>query len=287
MVTPLIDSDVLLYEVGYAGQDKEGPKSWENVKEIFDNKVALICDEVRATTPPQLFLTNTRRINKMLNKQRKWLDEPVVEFKDNFRFQEAKEKEYKGNRKEDKPFHFYNILAHVLSSYDYKVNENGLEADDLMCITQYNSKDTIICSRDKDVKQCPGLHYVWECGKQASRGPFEVDYLGYIVEEESKKERKFFATGMKLFYYQLLTGDIVDNIGGVKGRGPVFAYDLLKDATSERECYELVGEVYVKTHGDEWKDKLNEQAKLLYMIKELDENNNPIHWQPPERGEDE
>lgn len=290
---PLIDADVLLYEVGFSSEknelNEEGekvlvPSSWEFCQDLFDAKIKLICDEVQATEPPLLFITNTRRVNKTRNKERKLRGEEPKEYVENFRVEAAKEKEYKGGRSSTKPFHFYNLLHYVLASYDVHVDEQGLEADDAMVITQYSAYkngelNTIICSRDKDVRQCPGWHYSWECGKQASVGPIMVDELGWL---EMKDKKKVFGTGQKFFYYQLLVGDAVDNIGGIKGRGPAFAYNLLKDATSVRECYELIAEVYVKFWGDDWKIKFREQADLLYMIREIDDKGEKIKWKPPQ-----
>jgi 5'-3' exonuclease len=226
----------------------------------------------------------------LLNRERKRGEKPKVDYTPNFREAVAKEKEYKGGRKSDKPLHFYNLLTHMLSAYETRVHEGGLEADDYICVTQYKSwqdRDTIICSRDKDLRQCPGLHYSWEVGSQASIGPMFVEPLGTLEliqkldAKGKKKPPKLFGTGHKFFYSQLLIGDSVDNIGGVKGRGPVFAYDLLKDATTEREMYELVAEKYVQAWGDQWKEKMKEQVNLLWMVRELNEDGSPVFWKPP------
>lgn len=289
---PLLDGDVILYEVGFSSEkselNEEGekvliPSSWDFCQELVDAKIRLICDEVGATEPPLLFLTNTRRINKVKNKERVRLEEPTKDYVENFRVEAAKEKDYKGGRSSTKPFHFYNLLHYLLANYDVHVNEQGLEADDAMVIEQYSRVkqgmfDTVICSRDKDVRMCPGWHYSWECGRQASIGPIMVDDLGYL---ELKDKKKVFGVGQKFFYYQLLVGDSVDNIGGIKGRGPAFAYALLHDAPTVRECYERVSEVYIRHWGDEWKDKFKEQAALLWMIRELDENGKKTKWRPP------
>lgn len=286
----MIDSDVLLYEIGFSSEKtidgKVEPASWDFCQDLFDTRVKDICEAVGAKEPPLLFLTNTNRINKLLNKKREYNEEEPKPFRDNFRYEVAKEKEYKSGRSPVKPFHFYNLLNYIMAEYDFHVNENGLEADDAMCIMQYadwkaGGRNTIICSRDKDVRQCPGFHYSWECGKQPEIGPIEVDEVGYLQLKADKKPIKVFGVGDKFFYYQLLVGDAVDAIGGVKNRGPVFAYNLLNDATTSREMYELVAEVYVKTHGDSWKEKFREQADLLWMVRELDENGERVRWTPP------
>lgn len=295
---PLIDGDILLYEIGFSSEKNDAgviePASWEFAQELLDNRIKLICDEAGADEPPLLFLTNTPRINKTLNKRRKLSGEEPKEYVENFRVEVAKEKDYKGGRKATKPFHFYNLLHYILASYDVHVNENGLEADDAMCLMQHARReqlDTIICSRDKDLRQCQGWHYSWEVGKQPAIGPILVDELGWLEhknagEFDSKgkaKPPKIFGVGNKFFYYQLLVGDNVDNIGGIKNCGPAFAYKLLKDATSIRQCYELVAEKYVQTWEDEWKTKFREQADLLWMIRELDEKGEKVRWKPPQR----
>jgi 5'-3' exonuclease len=78
-------------------------------------------------------------------------------------------------------------------------------------------------------------------------------------------------------------GDTVDNIGGIKGKGPAFAFKLLHDLETERQCYEHVAEVYIKAHGDNWKEKLLEQARLLHMVRELNEDGSPKMWLPPRK----
>lgn len=307
---PLIDTDVLLYEVGFASEEKravaaEGtafeevsvvPRSWDFAKEVFDKKVKTICEEVEATQPPLFFLTESALVNRILNKRRKFVGEPETEYVANFRDKVAVTKEYKGQRKQQKkPFHYKNLANYVMcGKFDFVVAPPGLEADDALCIHQTRALKektipTIICSRDKDLKQCAGWHYSWECGFQASIGPLLTDELGQLInvnankfEKNGKlKKLKVLGTGWKFFYYQLLTGDSTDNIQGLMGKGPAFAYNLLRDAVSERECYELVAEVYVKTYGDEWEEKLREMADLLYIIKDTDEQGEVVRWLKP------
>ncbi len=260
--------------------------SWEEVKDFFDRKLNIILYESGADDY-RFYLTNTHRINKLLNKQRVREERPINEYVPNFRDALAIQKGYKANRKADKPKHFYNVLAHILGNHPFHVNESGLEADDAMCIEQYKSwqeKDTIICSRDKDVRQCPGMHYSWEINKQAAIGPMFVEPLGHLEKKIGKGKTPvvtLFGTGQKFFYAQLLMGDNTDNIGGLKGYGPVFAYNLLNSATTERQLYELVAELYVKNYPDNWKTLLKEQADLLYMVRELKEDGSPKLWFPP------
>jgi 5'-3' exonuclease len=91
---------------------------------------------------------------------------------------------------------------------------------------------------------------------------------------------KVLGYGPKFFYYQMLTGDSVDSVIGVMGRGPTFAYNLLNSATTEWECYQLTAEVYVKAFGDEWETKWREMADLLWMIREIKEDAF-VRWERP------
>lgn len=201
--------------------------------------------------------------------------------------EEGEEKEYKGTRKQDKPLHYWNILAFIANMTNCVISREGLEADDLMVIEQtrrLKKLDTIICSRDKDLRQAQGWHYSWEVGKQASIGPLLVEGVGFL-EKTSKpgKPAKVWGVGPKFFYYQMLAGDNVDNITGIKGKGPVFAYKLLHSATTERECYERVASVYKEQFEDNWKEKMTTMASLLYLIQEYNEDGSFKGWRPPKK----
>ena len=295
----LIDADLIIYETAFGAQMKDPDtgepdiKGWDWVQELLEHKLNLIQEE-SGSDSSLLFFTNTHHINKNLNRQRVREGLPINPYVPNFREALAVTQEYKSGRQEQKPYHFKNILAHLLAHYPCHVDERGLEADDAICMRQYASwkdQDTIICSRDKDLRQCPGLHFSWEMGKQAAIGPLFVDPLGWLEKRNEgaktaagkPKPVTLFGVGAKFFYAQLLMGDKVDSIGGIAGRGPAFAYTLLSDATTERECYELVSEVYIKTHGDDWKIKIKEQADLLWMVRELNVDETPKLWFPPKK----
>lgn len=284
---PLIDADVLRYEIGFSGEYDEQDENtgemvhhireWEFVKELFDNKIAFICGEVGATLPPLLFLTGSSVSTRLINQQRVLRDEPLLELATPFRELVAVTKPYKGTRKGDKPFHFDNLTAYALANYDCRVS-NGLEADDLLSIEQYGSGlTTVICSRDKDLRMVPGWQYGWECGKQPSFGPELVDARGWIKLSNDKKSIK--GTGMKFFFAQMLVGDTVDNIPGCKKVGPVKAMDLLEPCRTRLEHEEAVVDAYKNAYGDEWQALLEEQAKLLWMVRELLPDGSPRHYE--------
>lgn len=279
---PLIDGDILLHELGWSAQfkDKETEEEilfdFDKVSEMLDEKIRLICFDVDATEKPIIFITNSETITNSVNRLRKWQGEGPLEFVPNFRYDVAKTKPYKGTRKNPKPFHFYNIIAYLMANYDVRISEDGLEADDMICIHQSHSdEETIICSRDKDLRICPGWHFSWECGNQRAVGPTETDELGWLEKHEEHdeetgklKKRKIFGYGLSFFYFQMLTGDTADNIPGLPKWGEVKAYDLLSELKTKEELFKAVKTAYKETMGDKAKEYFIEMASLLWMIQE-------------------
>lgn len=155
----------------------------------------------------------------------------------NFRHEYAVTAEYKGNRKDkEKPEHLDVIRQYLIDDWQAIVSD-GEEADDLIAIAA-TEQPSIIVSVDKDFDQVPGKHY----------NPNKQEL--YTVSEDD---------AIRFFYEQILTGDRVDNIIGIKGVGPVKAKKALKDCTTEREMYDVCVEMY----GDE--ERVIENARLLYL----------------------
>ena len=269
---PLIDGDVLRYEIGFAaeaGCQQEGVPSFDYVQELFEMRVANICAMVGATAPPIMFLTG----------------------KHNFRDQLATRQPYK-TRASNKPWHFNNLTAFINWSYDVRLTE-GLEADDLLAIEQcrreaiFNGNPfysgptvrSIICTRDKDLRAVPGWHYGWELGAQPEFGPELVDELGWLKLSSDRKSIK--GTGLRFFYSQLITGDRTDSILGVEGLGPVKAMEILEAARDERELFESVRSSYVSRYGSDSDRLMLESGRLLWMTRELEKNGSPRLWEFP------
>lgn len=261
---PLIDADVLCHEIGWSAQfkDKETGEEilfdFDKAALLLDEKIKLICMEVGATQPPILFLSASEELITMWNR----VHGDKLEFVPNFRYAVAVTRPYKGNRKNPKPFHFYNLQAYMLATYQCVISQDGYEADDEMSMAQFGRDDTIICSRDKDLRITPGWHYSWECGGQYSIGPSYTDPLGSL---EVRSDRKTLGYGLKFFYYQLIVGDTADYIPGLPGCGDAFARQLLEDAVTERDMFEKVQKAYKEKLGDNAKTYFREQADLLWM----------------------
>lgn len=254
----LIDADVLVYECAFGaetswkGMGHEGVPPFDIAAELLDNRIANIA-AITGSDEYILFLTG----------------------KNNFREKIATIKPYKGNRLQEKPFHYKNLRAYIVGKHNGIITD-GIEADDAMAIEQFKSwshydhcyhdgtlSETIICSRDKDLRMIPGWNFGWELGNQPSFGP------KYISELE----------GYRNFFYQCLVGDKVDNIQGLPKCGPVKALKILENTNTYDEMLEAVREAYKAFYGDCEKadEALLENGRLLYMTRVI-KNNKILLW---------
>jgi hypothetical protein len=171
--------------------------------------------------------------------------------KKNFRNDIAVTAPYKGNRKSAKPRHYQLLRDYMEAAWGFTMIEDQ-EADDAIGIAAYEMEvgEYCICSIDKDLDMLRGDHY-----------NFVKDERYFITEEE----------GIKNFYKQLLMGDRVDNIVGIKGIGTVKAERLLKECKNENEMYLAILEAY---KGDD--KRVLENGQLLWIRREPNQM-----WHPP------
>ena len=173
----------------------------------------------------------------------------------NFRNEIAKTVPYKGNRKDmKKPIHYDAIRKHLQEKLGAELIE-GMEADDAIAIAATELGDkSIIVSIDKDLDQVAGLHY-----------NFVKQELYEVTEQE----------GTLNFYKQILTGDRVDNIIGIKGIGPAKASKLLKDCSNALEMYDVCVKAY-NDAGEDGVERVTENANLLWLLRHKDQR-----WEKP------
>ena len=233
----LIDSDIIAYSVGFAAKDDPLPYALHSVNKMIDG----ILDAV-GTDEYYCFLTG----------------------KDNFRKDIATIKEYKGNRKQDKPPHFHSIREHLTILHDAK-EVSFQEADDALGIMQTAlGDDSCICTIDKDLDMIPGWHYNWKKGTKY-----------YVNTKEA----------MIFFYKQLLMGDSTDNIQGIPKVVEVKANRIVTTITDsyppftdelelEEELYWEVLDQYAMAY-DKPMEALIENARLLWIRREAGEM-----WEP-------
>lgn len=276
----LTDGDIFRYEIGSCGQyiDEDSGETiireWDFVQKLLDDKISQIYEATMSDGEPVIYLTNSEAFTSYVNKRNRLFDREPLVYKPNFREAVATVKPYKGQRKKEKPHYFHDIGHYLYENYNVRL-ANGIEADDLLCIdASLDPENSVICSRDKDLRQMNCWHYGWECGKQPEFPMEYVEGVGHIEQNDAKK--KVEGTGMRFFYSQMITGDTVDNIPGIPGKGYKAAYKALYEATSVAECKAIVVGMYKDKYGEEARERFTEQARLLFMVRELDEGGEPI-----------
>ena len=160
--------------------------------------------------------------------------------KGNFRDTVAVTAPYKGQRVSEKPVHLQALRDHLVNSWGFEV-VNGIEADDAVGIAAYAvpEDESIMVHIDKDLNQFRGWHYNYRKKEKYHVSEFE---------------------GLTAFYTQILTGDRIDNIIGLKGIGPVKAKRILEECTNENELYQAVLKAY---EGDQ--QRVLENGQLLWL----------------------
>lgn len=166
----------------------------------------------------------------------------------NFRVNLAKTKPYKGNRTGKKPKHYDFIREYLVGSWGFH-SIVGEEADDAIAKEATELRDTsIIVSIDKDLDQVAGWHYNFVKGQKY-----------YVTDDE----------GFRNFCIQLLTGDRIDNITGIRGIGNVKAARSLAEAVGYEVQLRTVSELYRKTDNGSL-DRFRENCYLLWLRRNKD-----------------
>ena len=219
----LLDADILVYRVGFASEGEE------------ENIALARCTEM--VTDIVFFEANCDSYDGFLT------------GKGNYRYDIAKNKPYKGNRKAAKPKHYEALRNHLVKMGCVVIE--GQEADDALGIAACSSKrdEFILITTDKDLNMIPGKHY-----------NFVKKEFADVTDEMA----------IKFFYTQLLTGDATDNIQGVEGIGPKKAEKALQGAETEEDMYKVAQSLY----NDD--ALLLENARLLWIRREPGQM-----WTPP------
>lgn len=178
----------------------------------------------------------------------------------NYRYKAAQTVGYKNNRPERPKY--YDVCREYLTNYYNVVVCKRCEADDAVAIKATELGDKcIIAHIDKDINQVPGTHY-----------HIDREETYFISEIE----------GMRNLYAQILSGDKIDTIPGMKHLCPLRTCGdeqikrLLGGATTE---YQLFARTYrhvkklTKITKDEYRKYFKEQMELLYLPRTKDELN--------------
>lgn len=281
----LVDSDGLVYSIGFANQSADYRVSILAGDRLLDVQVVSGLDEVKALdsqldegehlevepliTPAPLehalggmkrsLLAIEERLRGMGMKFTKL--EPYLTGSGNFRDDIARIRPYKGNReKVSRPVHYDALRAYLETRWGATVVE-GIEADDAVAMVAAAHEYAGVCivSPDKDLRQVPGPLY----------NP-RTEELTVISPSAARC----------FFYRQMLAGDSVDNVLGAYKCGTKRAESLVTGSQSEvesaqavldefRESVERRGCPYAKTHRPE--EAMLETGRLLHLLRSPDD----------------
>ncbi len=256
----LLDSDILVYKVGFSSQRTSyrfvsmngakiefGDMPLHLVKKDLKQKGITASEGKlqRLISPIQVEFAFQRMrmlIESILDKTDADSYHAFLTSTDhsNYRYNIAKLQEYKGNRKNMKrPVHYDVLRDYLVQHYNAEVIYNQ-EADDAMGIMQTKYTDsTIMCSIDKDLDMIPGYHYNMDTDEiyvATDPGTLRID----------DNRHKLIGRGLKWFYAQMLLGDSADNIPGIPGYGPVRVHDVLAGLNTEQEMIEATRAIYLQ-----------------------------------------
>lgn len=245
----LVDADVLRYELGAIQTNHpflDGERIPANPEFIYQRIEDRITRIKEATSCYNVLL--------------------VFSGSGNFRFSQATLEPYKGKREGlTKPHHWQTVNDYLKEHFAHIVID-GREADDYLAEKQRIDKNTIICTRDKDLLVTPGWHYRWACGDRQPEVPPH-----YVTELDAWRN----------FFHQMLIGDNTDNIIGCGERRPVIrggkevmwrhgvgpkdSKKLLKDCTTVTGMYHTVRIEYMRLFPEAWECNMLENARLLFV----------------------
>ncbi len=265
MTIAIIDGDVLCYQAC--------KPRWEKSSKVKDGQTFISLDDDGKRVPIEYTKDEDRKYledswDNLQKDLQNLLDVTyctdyimAVKGDDNYRY--LMYPEYKLNRHADptKQNTFVPILRKLAVKSELAIEATGREADDLIRIWAEQAReagdDYIICSIDKDLKCIPGKH--WLMHKKE---------LLVVSEEEAQRH----------YYEQLLKGDPTDNIPGVPRVGEVKATKILADYSTEEEFQEQVVGAYIIAYGDDWRDYLLSNGKMIHLQKTPDDYFNFQNW---------
>lgn len=195
------------------------------------------------------------------------------------RYAIATRKPYQGQRKGHKPKN-WEFLREYMQELPEAKSWGDREADDGIAYwtSLKPAEQVIIASEDKDMRMLSGLHL--------DMATYELTLVPKNAWDVVGKNGLQY--GAKWFYLQLLHGDGVDHIPGLekcineKGNavlcGEKTAQWILQFAFDIPSALATVASAYRDYYGEDWADRLVEQAALLWLSHREDASD----WVPPE-----
>ena len=180
-----------------------------------------------------------------------------------FRYQAAKTKDYKYNRKHgSKPIIFYALKEYLQQKWKC-IYVPELEADDLVAV--YGEKymgNTVICSPDKDVLyQVPGIHFNYRTAE--------------FIDTPHIESHNF-------LWKQMLMGDSTDGIQGIPKVGAKTADKWLEGVDGHLQPQFVLNKYVEKFGYVEGISKFAETFKLVYILKSKEDVLREVNIELPE-----
>lgn len=246
---PLLDCDILQYRCGFAADSQITKEYKQQYPDATKEDIAKVLEDTEYTA---LALQNVKTVLETVTDR---FNEGYIAYVQDgavFRDDIATIKPYKGNRdKTHKPKYFKEIKNYLLDQWQ-AIPVRVIETDDAIGIEQWKRTDkySVIVSTDKDMDCIPGWHYNWVKG--------ELYY-------QSLNEANLF------HFYQMLTGDTVDNIQGIYGVGPKGAGKVLDENGRDLDRVRTaVQRIYQDTYKDDWESYYQEVSRLLYILRRFE-----------------
>lgn len=239
----IIDGDIPLYQIGFAVETAVdwGGDFWSLSGDMNEARESMVIwvDKLKAATKTA---------------------DVVIALSGSDNWRKGLEPQYKANRKNVRKPVVFNPLRDFIRNRWEVLEEDGLEADDLLGLNA--GRVDILCSSDKDLLTVPGRHF----------NPNKPeDGIRKVTEREADYN----------LLVQALTGDSTDNYPGCPGVGPVSARKLLDGLDSE-EWWPAVVRRYAKAGLPEETALL--QARLAYILRpgSYDYETKEVElWMPP------
>jgi 5'-3' exonuclease len=223
----IIDADYIIYKVCYITNEES------SVKLLVGNIIKTLLNEVKCT------------------------HYVAVLTKSNFRTKINSS--YKANRP-DKPLLHKAVFDCIINDYN-GFYEDLLEADDVCAILHTRLGDmSLLISPDKDLRTVTGL--IYDPNKKQYH---VVDDLGYLRLSDDRK--KLLGCGLKLFYAQMIMGDMTDGVKGLPKLGLIASYNLLNELDSIQDLHSTVFNKYIEIYGNNARIEFMTNFNMLWIIR--------------------
>lgn len=243
----LIDADILQYRCGFAADAQVKRDLKLQYPDASDEDLLGMMEEMDYKA---IALHNVKSVLEYVVDRFNPEYRLYIQGEGNYRHDVATIQEYKGNRKESRRPKYYDDIKQYCIDHWNAIIVNHKETDDAIGIEQFDNPDkyTVIVSIDKDMDTIPGWHFNWV-----------KDELYYVTVKDANL----------FFFRQMLEGDRVDNIPGIKGIG-VKKVDALMEACGRDvdKVREAVKDLYRKQYGEEWERCYREVGTLLYILRD-------------------